>query len=385
MVLSHTYFLNQLAINLLRLLVQNEPPQKNVIFSPHSLYTCLGTLQLAADGVTREEFVNVLGQNFVEPQYQTILSDVLQFHANVAVNYNCYMFIYNSLNETFQNIVNANLNAHLHPLNMLNKPGAAAAINQCVNRTTLGVVPCVVSPQQISSNDRLILVNAVFFRETWKIPFASVGILPFQTRAGPIIPVQMMQMTNTMKYLRDDPNGLTIFNLEYSNMRFFAMVILPDDPIMFMNFINSFTADQYYSILSTWVDSPVSLTFPRFDISSKSNLEEYMKKLGLVKVFDPIDAELPLLSVHHTHLSKLTQTGRLIVNQNSTTATNYDIGVFSSALATPPIEVVVNKPFMFVIYDSISQAMIMTSLVGDPNGSGDPDPMEDCKTTESEE
>ena len=72
---------------------------------------------------------------------------------------------------------------------------ARDAINRWVGVQTMGRIPKLLAPPDVTPATRLVLVNAVYFKGEWVVPFDKEGTVPhtFTTAAGKEIRVPTME------------------------------------------------------------------------------------------------------------------------------------------------------------------------------------------------
>ena len=130
--------------------------------------------------------------------------------------------------------------------------------------------------------------------------------------------------------------------------------------------------DGYYNISSLKKDgileelkedvSEVYLRIPTFQIRSELNVVDYLKKLGVQKVFES-GAELAELGIGQLAVSKFSHSALLEVSKGAE-ATGAEIVLLSSALKDRLI--VVNRPFIFIVQDKKNKVPVLVGRVMDP-------------------
>src|SRR5690606_19385002 len=113
---------------------------------------------------------------------------------------------------------------------------------------------------------------------------------------------------------------------------------------------------------------PVALQLPRFDVSSQLELDEPLRDMGLHTVFDVEAADLSAMAPGEPlAVSRVVTSTRLTVDEEGTgrsaaTATR------SEPRWTPsdPVEVLVDRPFLFLVHDRVTGAVLQIGRVTDP-------------------
>ena len=130
--------------------------------------------------------------------------------------------------------------------------------------------------------------------------------------------------------------------------------------------------EGYYNIFSLKKDdfleelkedvSEVHLRIPTFQIRSDLNVVDYLKKLGVQKVFES-GAELEELGTGQLSVSKISHSALLEVSKESKEGTD------PRFLAGPPTlspDIVVDTPFFFIVQDKKNKVPVLVGRVMDP-------------------
>lgn len=95
----------------------------------------------------------------------------------------------------------------------------------------------------------------------------------------------------------------------------------------------------------------INLSIPKLDISGKLDLKECLEAMGIRRCLEAGKADLsPLLKESRAYLQEVSQTSRLILNEEGITAASYVDGWYGASL--PPqeeIDIVLDRPFFFLI------------------------------------
>ena len=105
--------------------------------------------------------------------------------------------------------------------------GAREAINAWVNDHTEGRIPELIQPGVLDASTLLALVNAVYLRAAWILPFDPAATEPgaFTLPDGSTVQVPMMQDENKRMYAKGD--GWQAVEMPYAGHDLSMVVILP--------------------------------------------------------------------------------------------------------------------------------------------------------------
>merc|ERR1711972_563901 len=134
--------------------------------------------------------------------------------------------------------------------------------------------------------------------------------------------------------------------------------------------------EGYYNIFSLKKDdildelkedvSEVYLRLPTFQLRSDLDVVDSLKKLGAKKVFES-GAELAELGTGQLSVSKISHSALVEVTKEGTeaAATGAEIVLLSSAL-NERLDIVVDRPFIFVVQDKKNKIPVLVGRVMDP-------------------
>jgi len=234
--------------------------------------------------------------------------------------------------------------------------------------------------KEFSRNTVLYLANALYFKEEWLVPFQDVNYdetplrrsFEFETPAGSK-DVPMIQQINYNATYREvkifgDNEFVEVLSLPYKNDLFEMQIILPSskkhlsiiETKMKLSYERDLNDNQegYYNIFSLKKDdfleelkedvSEVHLRIPTFQIRSDLNVVDYLKKLGVQKVFES-GAELEELGTGQLSVSKISHSALLEVSKESKEGTD------PRFLAGPPT---LSPDIFFLIYFSLKSKLL---------------------------
>jgi serpin B len=150
-------------------------------------------------------------------------------------------------------------------------------------------------------------------------------------------------------------------------------VLLPDPGRALTGIYGVFSPPAMREWLGQLREANVHVVVPRFKIEFETELKAPLTALGMGVAFDPQRADfsgmLPraYLAKHNAFISRAWQKAFVEVNEEGTeaaAATGLKFGVTS--LPPPPIEFVVDRPFLVVLRDDRSGVPLFIGQVVDP-------------------
>ena len=120
---------------------------------------------------------------------------------------------------------------------------AREAINRWVGVQTMGRIPELLAPPNVTPDTRLVLVNAVYFKGEWVVPFEDGNTVPhtFTTTAGAEIKVPTMETFGGQSIPIASGDGWRATELEYQSPdkhQLAMTIVVPDNLVAFEKRLN---------------------------------------------------------------------------------------------------------------------------------------------------
>jgi serpin B len=352
---------------------QNE----NIILSPYSVSTALAMTYAGARGETESQMADVLHFTLPQEELHTALGDLsaqlnsgeggdegdLQLHiANALWAQEGYPF-----RQDYTDLVQSSYDAGLQTLNFEADPEASRqTINDWVSAATEDRINDLLGPDTITDRTRLVLTNAIYFKAQWASQFEEEATQdgPFTLSDGSDVTVPMMHQTENFGYLQGD--GFQAVELPYVDNTAAMLVLLPDEG-QFDTFEGALTAEQFDSIRGSLEYKQVALQLPRFSYEASFDLVPPLQSLGMTDAFTDA-ADFSGMSDESLLISAILHKAFVLVDENGTEAAAATAVVMevTAAPADMPIEMTVDRPFLYVIYDQTSGAILFMGRVLNP-------------------
>jgi len=368
---------NALTIDLLQQLAASQP-DANFVDSAYSLATVLAMLELGATGDTETQIAAVLGSAGVSPEVQAAAwkqldASLLATAQGDGITLDDANAIWlqqgKPFNQTFLNTLVQEFAAPSSQVDFSGDPqNAADLINQWVSNATDGMIPTVVSPADLQSC-LMVLADAIYFNADWQTQFLGGGTIPgpFTLADGSQVTAQMMQYADPVPLSTYVDSSVTAVELPYVGGHYVADVIMPTSESLGA-FIAGMTPAKLTAIEQELTSTPaVFLQLPKFDISSDESLIPLLQSLGMTDAFDGEADFSGIDGGRDLQVGALKQDAVIHVDEVGTTAAAATIAEGLGGGGGPvPTYITINQPFLFVIRDTTTGAIVFTAQVVDP-------------------
>jgi serine protease inhibitor len=250
----------------------------------------------------------------------------------------------------------------------LETENAAAAVNDWASRNTNGRIPHVVSDPV---EEMFLLMNAVYFKGRWSIPFDTTLTepVPFHTTLGGSVRVPMMTRRLTTRYL-DGPD-FSMARLAYDGGRFAMYVVLPKEGRPVDNVIDRLDAETMATFIAAMSSQDLRVRFPRLRLKAGYLFNDALERMGMGIAFDPRRSDLSGLVrpgfSRRLSISHVRQGVFLDISEEGTEAVAATTaGIVVTGVARPPIEFLVDRPYVIVIRDDATGAVLFIGRITNP-------------------
>jgi serpin B len=362
--------------------LQSQPG--NLFYSPYSISSALAMTYAGAAGGTAEEMASVLhfmlDQKNLHPAFNA-LGQKLDSLAEIEVpqdqgdpfQLNIVNAIWGQQDFHFENdfldLLAENYGAGLRLLDYISQPEESRlAINQWVSDETKEKIQDLIPQGGITPDTRLVLSNAIYFKATWLEPFVKdlteEGI--FFGLEGEQIPAQMMQSGSNASFRYFKGDGYQAVDLPYIGNQVSMLVLVPDQG-KFEEFEDQFSIEELNHILDGLSYSPVLLTFPRFEFETEISLASTLSAMGMPTAFSDAADFSGMTGAKDLFISDVFHKAFVSVNEEGTeaaAATAVVMGVTS--MPESPIELIVDRPFLFLIREHETGTVLFIGRVVNP-------------------
>lgn len=213
-----------------------------------------------------------------------------------------------------------------------------------------------------------MLTNAVYFNAAWQHPFVQANTAdgPFYRLDGQQATVPMMHQVQSFGYA--DGPGYQLVDLPYDGGELSMAILLPAEG-QFEAFEGGLSAEQVTAMLAQLEGRRVRLTMPKFEVRVEFSLGDTLAAMGMPTAFSD-DADFSgMTGTPDLFISAVVHQAFVAVDEAGTeaaAATAVIMEKLSMPVEEPPVEVTVDRPFLFLIRDRETGTILFLGRVLDP-------------------
>jgi serpin B len=354
----------------------------NLFYSPHSISVALAMTYAGARGETAQQMADtlnfILEQERLHPAFNWLDVELASrgegaqgkddkgFRLNI-VNAIWGQKDYGFL-STFLDVLAENYGAGLRILDFINETEKSRlTINEWVSDQTEGRIKDLIPQGAIDALTRLVLTNAIYFNAAWEDPFDEdvTADGPFYLLEGGQVIVPMMKQTESFGYTEGE--GYQVVELQYDGNELSMVILLPEAG-QFQAFEEGLQAQQVDAIISDLQPTGVALTMPKFEFDSEFSLTDTLVGMGMPVAFSG-DADFSgITGTLDLYISEVIHKAFVSVDEAGTEAAAATAVIMpESGPPEFPVEVTIDHPFIFLIRDIETGAILFVGRVMNPS------------------
>lgn len=366
-----------------------EKKGSNVMISPLSVYMALGMLSNAASGDTAEELTNALSG------YVKVMDAEVDYASHdpftvEEINASMRAYLDGTSKDDILNIANSIFVMEqkgitlsdsfrsgitdMYDAEVFFEPFSTSTVdnvNSWVNDKTKQMIPKILNPDDINDDTVAILLNAIAFEGTWTEEFKESQVYDeeFTNYDGSRTTSEFLHGTEEY-YISDDyaTGFIKPYETGEDGNVYSFVAILPNEDVSVDDYIKWMDADTVTSLVEGKKEADVRIEMPKFSFDDGYSLKEHLSGMGLPVIFTESADFSKLASngkddvyvndvIHKTHI-EVDEKGTKAAA--ATAITKQDN---AAVMVEEFYEVVLNRPFVFAIYDHTENIPVFIGTV----------------------
>ena len=366
---------NQFAIAMYQQ-INGQPDQadKNVFFSPYSLSTAMAMLYTAAEGETKAQIQKTFhypAPAILNPNSAALYNQFNKPNPDYKLATVNDLWMQQGLTPTksYIDTVQRYYSGQVTALDFEGSPDPARqTINKKIADKTKQLIPELLPKGSIKSDTAVVLTNTVYFKGDWTLPFTAerTSAQPFYNAIGRASTVQMMQQQSYFDYYED--KHIQVVQLPYKGDDLSMLVVLPklNHKLAMQQLAKSLNATKIKQWRSGLVRQEVNLHLPKFKLDARYQMKTLLADMGMPKAFNN-GAEFNLYADGPPiKLDEVYHQAVVTVDEKGTEAAAAAGAVGMYVGMSYPVEFKADHPFMFMIKDNKTDAILFLGQVNKP-------------------
>jgi len=356
----------------------------NVLLSPYSIFSGLSLLQLATVGQTRTQYQQVLNygkenSSVIHQQARAVLQSLDRLsrvsNETFILRSANSIFLDSSLlvKQSYMSKAQCYYKAGVTTLPLQSDPqGSADKMNVWVSNKTNNRITDLVSAGSLGRDTVAVLVNTVFFKAPWRLPFNK-----FSTKADVLftkhdttkVKVDMMALEKYLSFARLQSGGMMV-ELDYDTCKdcdeksseMAMYVFIPDKGVDWEVFEQEVLQADILSGEGVEFDQEaIRLEMPKFEVSHQVDLVDALSELGL-----NLGGDFSGLTDTPTQVSDVLHRVFLRVDEEGSEGAAATALFMSRMLFIPRMTVTADRTFFLSIVHKQSRVVIFAGKVDKP-------------------
>lgn len=350
----------------------------NIFFSPYGISNAFSMLYEGANGTTRDEIQSVFyfGQTNAQQResVKATNSELNRPNSNYTLNIANALWVENNfpILKDYGGTLENYYSAKATNLDFKNNPeGSRGTINGWVADKTRDRILDLIPPGGITTDIKLIVTNAVYFKGNWSQQFDETltKIDDFKITNQKVVSVPMMETHEDFSYYED--NSLQVLEMPYQGDLSMLVLLPKGDNVTFLE--NSLSPEKLVEWKAKLRIKDVIVYMPKFNFTTTYLLNDNLASMGVPSTFSKYGADFSgvsgkkdvyvNLAIHKTFLN---------VDEKGSEAAAATAIMMMPSIAAPgktpePLIFRADHPFVFFIYDNQNGLILFMGKVFDPS------------------
>jgi serpin B len=251
--------------------------------------------------------------------------------------------------------------------------GARRTINLWGAEASQGKIIDLLQPADLDGSTRMVAADIVYFKAPWLFPFdpSATTVRPFYINSVSAVDVPMMEATELLPH--NHGKGATWIELPYArdptgDHQIVMFIVMPERD--FADFESNWNWELVQGALLELKQQPVHLVVPKWAFRFRENWNSILRRMGLGVAFSNRADFSGIDGAQDLALGNVIEETWISVDEQGTEAVSGSAAslMVKGIRMENPVEVVINRPFLFVIYDrSLGQVLFMGRVMSPAN------------------
>ena len=350
--------------------VSSRNEYKNIFISPLSAHIATSMLANGAGGETYSQIVRTLGYDGfsiddVNSAYKTLVTGLRSVDTSTKLEIANALWVEKNfpVSKAFADGLSKNYDAYVKNLDFSSRD-AVKTINKWCSEKTHEMIPDFL--KELSPDNVLILMNALYFNGKWKEKFESSQTAEdkFLTIDSKSVKKEFMHIEKDFNYAETEDGKIRMCELPYGNGAFVMDVILPDPDVDFKEFIDKMTDEEWKTMFTYRGAHKIQLSLPKFRMEAEYDLRDALVAMGMPLAYQKGKADLKKMCSNDSWIlwvDRTIQKTVIEVDENGSEAAAVTAHLIKGVTSAGPGKIIdfnCDHPFMFMIRETTSGAIL---------------------------
>ena len=332
------------SMSFIRSVVAVEDKDANLAVSPYSAGVALSMLAEGAEGQTKAEFNKALNDCLFK-------SEDLGGNDKITVNSVNSLWVDDNLSvrNRYVSLMQKDFDALVTTLSF-GDPATVKAINNWCSEHTNGKITEIID--ELSPNDVMVLVNALYFKAPWLNPFDEHMTSSAKFHGSKSVSdVDMMARKAYMNYA--EYNGCQLVELPYEGGRYAMYVLLPPEDMDINELIGYLSQESYDAAMNSLQSKEVLLKMPKVKVETSLLLNQSLQHMGIRTAFTGAADFKGISEMGPLSLGLVKQKCYVEISEKGTEAAALTSAQIRMTALRPSqyVRMTVDRPYLFFVTD----------------------------------
>lgn len=332
------------SMSFIRSVAAVEDKDANLTVSPYSAGVALSMLAEGAEGQTRAEFNKALNDCLFK-------SEDLGGNDKITVNSVNSLWVDDnfSVRNRYVSLMQKDFDALVTTLSF-SDPATVKAINNWCSEHTNGKITEIID--ELSPNDVMVLVNALYFKAPWLNPFDEHMTSSAKFHGSKSVSdVDMMARKAYMNYA--EYNGCQLVELPYEGGRYAMYVLLPPEDMDINELIGYLSQESYDAAMNSLQSKEVLLKMPKVKVETSLLLNQSLQHMGIRTAFTGAADFKGISEMGPLSLGLVKQKCYVEISEKGTEAAAVTSAQIRMTALRPSqyVRMTVDRPYLFFVTD----------------------------------
>lgn len=241
---------------------------------------------------------------------------------------------------------------------------ARRTINDWVAARTKDRVKDLIPQGVLDALTRLVLTNAIYMKAVWLHPFSDAVPGTFHRADGSGVQAQLMSLSESLAY--GVGAGYQAVRLPYVGG--VSMVVIVPDAGRLDSMERSLDGATLRRIANGLSSAHVALSMPKFSFRLQALLKDALSELGMEVAFSGRADFSGMTKQEPLQIADVIHQAFIAVDEKGTEAAAATaVVVRATSAPQPPVELKIDRPFLFLIQDDETGAILFMGRLVDPS------------------